>query len=521
MHKVFFLLIFLSCKASFSQDALNIPYEEDIEYWQNGNKKYEVLLTDVEDNDYAFTYWFPNGKVQKTGCFDNVYYPLYYIYSSYDSTGKPLVINGDGLHKEYYENGKIKEKGLIQNGLQVGVWKSYYPNTKLKSIGKYKLTNWKISTNIVRKDSLWKFYFDNGKISSTRFYYDGLPYGIANFYYKDGKIRSVEENYKYTKAWNKYGKQTLFNGNGKMIIYNNNGKIKTVNYYTDKGIDSVFTYYPNGMLRSIELYNVVDSLRKTLTSSVNQHPIFYDSLGNSTISNGNGYYLTSQDEYYEKIVIKNYRTSAIESYQNNKLLWQSIMDSIYISYYGNGNTKNISVKPNNNKPNSIEYYINGNIKQIKDSNFTTTNYYPNKRIKSIGYTIDYIKIHHENKFVLGTETAYLDGLDILYIEYEWTKKWHLNGTLQQNVEFDTSVNKFVINEYNQNGNLKSVGNFMYDKLIFKCKDAPNEDCSFNGYLKVGIWKYYDIDGILTSTKDFDIETSKSLKTLRTDDDYDY
>jgi antitoxin component YwqK of YwqJK toxin-antitoxin module len=514
MHKELLIFLLFSCKVSFSQDALDIPYEEDVQYWQNGNKKYEVLQTEAEDNDYAFTYWFPNGKVQKTGCFDNVYYPLYYIYSSYDSTGKSLVVNGNGVHKEYYENGKLKEKGLIKNGLQIGIWKSYYQNGKLKSIGKYKLSNWKIN-NIIRKDSLWKFYFDNGQISSTRFYHDGLPYGIANFYYKDGKIRSVEENYKYTKAWNKYGKQTLFNGTGKKIIYHDNGKIKSIIFCTKNEIDSAFTYYPNRKLRSIELYNVKNTSIKT-------NPVFYDSLGNATIIDGNGYYLTSQDEYFQKIILKNYKIAAILSYENNILKSLTLMDLGQFTYFRNGNIKSRSLLTRDYKSNSIEYYINGNIKQVKDSTFTITNYYSNKQIKSIGYTIDYIKIHHENKFILGIENEYVENQPTgSYNNYEWSKKWYLNGILQQNIAFDTTTNKFILYEYHQTGNLKSIGNFMEDKLYYKCKDSQNENCYFYGYLKVGIWKYYDLNGTLTSTKDFDIETSKNLKTLRTDDDYDY
>jgi antitoxin component YwqK of YwqJK toxin-antitoxin module len=37
--------------------------------------------------------------------------------------------NSDGLEKEYYEDGTLKQKGIIIiNGKEDGIWETYFPN---------------------------------------------------------------------------------------------------------------------------------------------------------------------------------------------------------------------------------------------------------------------------------------------------------------------------------------------------------------------------------------------------------
>lgn len=77
------------------------------------------------------------------------------------------------------ENGIIERVGVHYTDCRVGYWIEYYPNNKVKIIGHYKENdtgNWeKISDRgyCSKKDGIWTYYDENGKITKTEKYADG------------------------------------------------------------------------------------------------------------------------------------------------------------------------------------------------------------------------------------------------------------------------------------------------------------------------------------------------------------
>jgi TonB family protein len=94
-------------------------------YYNNGKKKMLANYSKGKLTDTAHTY-YPNGNLYTVICYtigpDGK--SLTYIKNVKDSTGKDLVVNGEG-ECGFYDPGfkEITEKGSIKNGQYDGVWK--------------------------------------------------------------------------------------------------------------------------------------------------------------------------------------------------------------------------------------------------------------------------------------------------------------------------------------------------------------------------------------------------------------
>lgn len=105
-----------------------------VSYYKNGKKKMVANYKKGKLIDTAYTY-YPNGKpytvvgysVAADGTAEK------YFQSVKDSTGKDLVLNGNGACGFYDSNFKmITESGNIKNGLYDGVWTGYEAKLKYK-----------------------------------------------------------------------------------------------------------------------------------------------------------------------------------------------------------------------------------------------------------------------------------------------------------------------------------------------------------------------------------------------------
>lgn len=111
-----------------------------IAFWPNGNKKGSATYIQgkLNDDDSSFFY---NGKLhavitytQSDSTLKNAPMPYLtmFIKTCNDSTGKTLVMNGEGYYKDYDDStGVIIEEGLVKNGQRVGEWKGSSPSDKM------------------------------------------------------------------------------------------------------------------------------------------------------------------------------------------------------------------------------------------------------------------------------------------------------------------------------------------------------------------------------------------------------
>ena len=107
----------------------------------------------------------------------------------------------NGVYKEYYANGTLKEETPYRFGRKQGPEKQYYEEGSLSIIKEYKDGKARISRQ----------YYPSGELMVETFYdEDGYAHGLARGYYKDGKLKreTIYKNgkWKQRKEYYKDGK---------------------------------------------------------------------------------------------------------------------------------------------------------------------------------------------------------------------------------------------------------------------------------------------------------------------------
>jgi uncharacterized protein len=159
-------------------------------YYDNNNLKVEVKLDKGTVTGEKKVY-YSNGNVYSTTPYvngkENGMQTFYFRNGAtrYSISNVEDVVNGD--LKEYYDNGKLYQQVKFVNSNREGPAKYYYNNAgnTLKSEGSY----------VKNKEAgEWKYYHDNGTVSETRIYDDGVLDGTNKEYHEDGKLKT-DDNY--------------------------------------------------------------------------------------------------------------------------------------------------------------------------------------------------------------------------------------------------------------------------------------------------------------------------------------
>ncbi|MEN8137227.1 MAG: hypothetical protein ABFR62_02235 [Bacteroidota bacterium] len=139
----------------------------------------------------------------------------------------------DSITKFYYKDGTLSSEGYLRNGKPDGYWKTYYQNGKLKSEG---------NRNFYQLDGLWKFYDTKGFISQEINYKDGIREGEEKFY-KQGVLFESVDFVKNIKE-------------GKSYRYYPDGKINyEVNYVNNEIFGKGYEFDTIGNIITIESYS--------------------------------------------------------------------------------------------------------------------------------------------------------------------------------------------------------------------------------------------------------------------------
>ncbi|HSZ26336.1 MAG TPA: hypothetical protein VK766_11470, partial [Cytophagaceae bacterium] len=116
---------------------------------------------------------FDKGKIMATSDF-------------YNKLGKVMaksgVKEGNGIIKNFYDNGKLSAEGPLKNGYPEGLWKYYHPTGAISGTGEMKAG---------LRQGPWKFYLDTGKLEAEGDYKDDEIYGVWKFY-DQGQLSKIE-----------------------------------------------------------------------------------------------------------------------------------------------------------------------------------------------------------------------------------------------------------------------------------------------------------------------------------------
>ncbi|MBX2895073.1 MAG: rhomboid family intramembrane serine protease [Cyclobacteriaceae bacterium] len=102
------------------RDGVFLYYSDHNTYESAGRYSMEVPVGKWET-------FHANGKIKSEEYFE----PEYFMKNMWDSTGQPLVQNGEGVVRFYYGNGIVSEQGEYRNGKKEGVWLGYHSNGQI------------------------------------------------------------------------------------------------------------------------------------------------------------------------------------------------------------------------------------------------------------------------------------------------------------------------------------------------------------------------------------------------------
>jgi len=159
-----------------------------------------------------------------------------------------IFSQNDSISKFYYKDGSLSSEGLLRNGKPDGYWKTYYPGGTLKSEGNRKY---------FQLDSIWTFYNKQAQITKQITYKEGIRDG-EELHYKNGvKYESIP----YKKNI-KEGKTYRYFPDGKIAFEANyvNNELFGKGYEFDT-IGNIITIetYKNGVLSRTQRINRTDS----------------------------------------------------------------------------------------------------------------------------------------------------------------------------------------------------------------------------------------------------------------------
>ncbi len=488
-------------------------------YFRNGTirEKYE-LKAGVKNGNYS--YFFQNGTLFQSlnyvdGLLDGplkIYHPngvlktemtmvkglvqgkrtIYYPNKSKESEYNFVDDKYDGAFTTYYSTGQIQEEGLYKKGVQVGESKTYYSNGALK----YTLSldeSGKQSGDRVNYDldgkKYQKFEFSKGNLKKIVYikkdgteeviaeskgkkmdYIRSFPNGKVNVKGQllndlyDGRWEYFDQ---YDNLWKveNYAKGDLVDT---LIVYHSNGKVKSA--YQIKNGDY------NGLYLGYSIFGnlVVEGIYKDGEKDKEWYNYYEDGVQKSQ-----NYYVNGEYHGYQIDYDVNGHISAVEQYDNGKLIFNRFLDTLenVLVEFGEFNGEVKIPALNKSYTRYVGHYLNG----INDGVMT---HYSSDGVVSeqINYVNDYAegvgkwyfengKIAHERHFLNGE----INGKDIYYFE---------NGNVSASYQFVDGERQGEFIDYHENGKVNFSGVYIDDERHGKVT-------SYGQKGEIAMFRYYD------------------------------
>ncbi|TAL57130.1 MAG: hypothetical protein EPN85_14565 [Bacteroidetes bacterium] len=141
------------------------------EYYEDGSiKKTGTYLEGLAEGTHKE--YSPEGKITHAK-----------IYREGNLIGEGLMDeagNQQGSWTEYHFAGQIKARGVYDNGTRTGEWIFYHPNGKTEQKGKYDKKG--------KPQSLWQWFYDNGKLLREENYLNGKREGALTEWNDSGRV---------------------------------------------------------------------------------------------------------------------------------------------------------------------------------------------------------------------------------------------------------------------------------------------------------------------------------------------
>ncbi len=239
----FILVAFYGCQNSDINDSSK--RNENWVYWvdKKTGKASWVPITGNETTlkDGRYTMFYAKGTIYKKGKLkngkdiDTMYFydlkekPIQYLIVKPDTLLHYYLKNGPYL--SHSQNGKIFEKGIIENHQIGDEWTKYFDNGKI---------DW---TKKLVNGTGWNYwYYKNGQISDINYHVNGKTHGEVKIWFENGQIQEISN-------W----KNGLQDGMYQTYYENGQPKVK-VNWINDKRDGKSERWYENGQKEEVMFY---------------------------------------------------------------------------------------------------------------------------------------------------------------------------------------------------------------------------------------------------------------------------
>jgi uncharacterized protein len=425
---------------------------------------------------------------------------------------RETTINGKVvMARRWYQNKKINSVGVEnEKGDNVGHWYYFHPNGEMRSEGAYVADN--------KRDGLWKYYDETGKLSDEELYKNGELNGAYIEYWPNGN-KKVQKNYVNGEL---DGLQTVyfatggksftyeFSGakqNGKEIHFHQNDKLMYELPMLDGKVNGFVTqYYKNGNVS--EKSTFVNSLRQGKSEDFYSHP----ANAIKTLANYEKGTLTGElTNYYRNGKIEETGRLNEEGYRVG--VWKTFYDDGTLSSedpYINGKIDGVSKNYDPNGKLTEEFFYkkgilqeykayapNGNIvyqnKKDGKNNYSATLYYSNGVKKREGRVEDGERtgewIEYNRNGFITSKSNYLEGN-----KNGKSITYHYNGQIDIETDYEKGETNGYYRKYFTNGKLKMEGAYINDKQI-----GEWHTYYMNGKLN---YKNFYLDGVLEGWQEY-------------------
>jgi len=464
-------------------DYNKVPYKMGVvegllsEFWENGQLYTSIMFKDDKRQGEQIKYYDDGKIMSKTNYVNNL---------------------ETGAFVSYHRNGTIKEEGKIENGLNEGEWKTYYDNGKMETVfnyikgkfdGAYKKFDREdklISEFIYKKGDIiaYKYYNQDGSVlkeakkQKGEFYYEGynrLGYKIAEGLYDVNGGKKGEWKF-YNENGNLSSKSTYEDGKviGEAVDYFGNGNLKKKSFYENDTIKGYYvSYYVTGNIYQQGTYK-----------NGELNGVWLSYYKDTTISVKNFYHkgkLHGEQEYYAA----NGKLSYISTYEYDVLKSQRFFNSkgeekykIDYTVFDDEPYQLVSYNYNKTVENSVTYLYN-----VKHGKFTSHNYEGKLVITGNYFNGDedgeWIYYHDNGK--IKKKGSYAKGK-----KHGLWEEFHENGKLSDKEIYYYGKLNGISEDYNDKGILTNTYNYVDGML-----QGPRTFYSEDG--KIQLFRYYKDD----------------------------
>jgi antitoxin component YwqK of YwqJK toxin-antitoxin module len=337
----------------------DVAQQEILEYYPGGALKKQTTIIDGKAIGLALEF-NEQGDVITEEIYDNGFLKDRKEFNRLDENGKKT-----GIWRSFFSNGNLESEVTYKDGNKSGLSKTYNKKGKLIDLQRMEGDTIAGHSDELVIIELYKEFYDNGKIKLIGGLDNGIKNGTFREYNEGGEIVNgyiyesdtviaegvITGNGVYEGEWIHYYKSGAIKakGNyvnskkeGKWIYYYANGKKEQEGNFTDNQLKgSWIWYYQNGQVKRKEFYNRKELLEGTVFE--------YDSLGNE-MTRGDYYNGLKEGEWFYHVgdhkEVGEY-TLGFETgkwnhyYQNGKLAFTGTYDEgepkgKHIYYHKNG-----------------------------------------------------------------------------------------------------------------------------------------------------------------------------------------